>query len=58
LKTLKSDPKTGKIPVIVVTSKTLSGTERAELLGHAFEIVGKEKIAEANFEDMIKRAIG
>ena len=55
LRQLKAEPASKDIPVIVVTSHTLSGPERDELLIRASEIINKEKIAFTDFADIIER---
>jgi len=55
LKSLKSDSRTQKIPVVIVTSRTISQMERDALRQQTLEIVSKENVAETDFADIIKR---
>ena len=52
---LKADPATREIPVVIVTSRTLTRMERDELRPNVLEIVGKQDLAETDFADIIKR---
>jgi signal transduction histidine kinase/CheY-like chemotaxis protein len=57
LETLKCEPETREIPVVIYTSQTLDSAERARL-ADAMEIVPKEltrELAEARFADVLAR---
>ncbi len=46
------------IPVVIVSSQTLSESESAELLTRASEIVSKEKLLQTDFAGIIERTVG
>jgi CheY-like chemotaxis protein/anti-sigma regulatory factor (Ser/Thr protein kinase) len=56
LERLKKEPSTAEIPVVVVTSRVLTGSEREEIMQRAVEIVGKGNLEETDFDEVLRRA--
>jgi len=56
LERLKKEPATAEIPVVVVTSRVLTGSEREEIMQRAVEIVGKGNLEETDFDEVLRRA--
>jgi CheY-like chemotaxis protein len=54
---LKEDPATTDIPVIVLTSKTLSDDERRLLAPHALRIISKDTLARKDRTDDLREAL-
>jgi signal transduction histidine kinase/CheY-like chemotaxis protein len=54
---LKEDPATMDIPVVVLTSKTLSDDERRRLAPHAFRILSKQALADGVTADDLRAAL-
>jgi len=54
---LKEDPITMDIPVVVLTSKTLSDDERRRLAPHALRILSKQTLAEGETADDLRAAL-
>jgi CheY-like chemotaxis protein len=54
---LKEDPATTDIPVIVLTSKTLSDDERRLLAPHALRIISKDTLARTDRTDDLREAL-
>jgi CheY-like chemotaxis protein len=57
LRKLKDEPATVHIPVVIVTSRVLSGPERAELMERAFEVVNKAAIETGSIVKLLDRAL-
>jgi CheY-like chemotaxis protein len=57
LRELSKDPSTANIPVIVVTSRVLTETERAVLMQHAAAILSKASLDRTNIEQLLRDAI-
>ncbi|MEO8596375.1 MAG: ATP-binding protein [Candidatus Solibacter sp.] len=58
LRKLKSGGQSAGIPVVVVTSRVLTSTEREELLSRARDVVSKEKVGLTDFAAVMRRAAG
>jgi CheY-like chemotaxis protein len=56
LERLKKEPSTVEIPVVVVTSRVLTGPEREEIMQRAVEIVGKGNLEQTDFDEVLRRA--
>jgi len=56
LERLKKEPTTAEIPVVVVTSRVLTGPEREEIMQRAVEIVGKGNLEQTDFDEVLRRA--
>jgi CheY-like chemotaxis protein len=54
---LKQDPVTADIPVVVLTSKSLSSEERRMLAPHAARIVSKETLSRSDSADRLLEAL-
>jgi len=54
---LKEDPATMDIPVVVLTSKTLSDEERRRLAPHALRILSKQALADGVTADDLRAAL-
>ena len=54
---LKEDPVTADIPVVVLTSKILSGDEQRRLAPHAARIVSKETLSRSDSADHLLEAL-
>jgi signal transduction histidine kinase/CheY-like chemotaxis protein len=54
---LKDDPATAQIPIVVVTAKDLTRSDRERLNGHIHNIVGKAGFAQGRFIDEVQRAM-
>ncbi len=54
---LKGSPSTAHIPIVVVTAKDLSATDREQLNGHILEIVGKAEFNHGRFIGEVQRAL-
>jgi CheY-like chemotaxis protein len=54
---LKEDPATMDIPVVVLTSKTLSDEERRRLAPHALRILSKQALADGRAIDDLRAAL-
>ena len=54
---LKGDPMTADIPIIVLTSKTLSSDEQRLLAPHAARIVSKETLSQSDSADCLLEAL-
>jgi signal transduction histidine kinase/CheY-like chemotaxis protein len=57
LEELKRRPETMTIPVVVVTSRSLSGHERERLSGQCAALIGKGRLTEAVVEDAVRRIL-
>jgi signal transduction histidine kinase/CheY-like chemotaxis protein len=57
LEELKRRPETMTIPVVVVTSRSLSGQERERLTGQCAALIGKGTLNEAVAEDTVRRIL-
>jgi CheY-like chemotaxis protein len=55
LKKLKLEPAVANIPVIIVTSRILSDSERKELMEGAFAILSKEGLDSVDVEELLSR---
>ena len=55
--TLKADPHTANIPVIVVTAKQITAEDRAKLAGDVDLLIEKSQLNHGRFIDEVKRAI-
>lgn len=55
--TLKADPHTASIPVIVVTAKQITAEDRAKLADDVDLLIEKSKLNHGRFIDEVKRAI-
>ena len=54
---LKEDPLTADIPVVVLTSKSLSSEEQRMLAPHAARIVSKETLSRSDSADHLLEAL-
>jgi CheY-like chemotaxis protein len=54
---LKSQPATAQIPIIIVTAKDLSRSDRERLNGHIRDIVGKAEFNHGHFIGEVQRAL-
>ena len=54
---LRHDPRYQNLPVIVVTSKELSQSEKEELRRQTFEIVKKTELSEEKFKALLQRVL-
>jgi signal transduction histidine kinase/CheY-like chemotaxis protein/CHASE3 domain sensor protein len=54
---LKLDPRTAKIPIIIVTSKFLSPQEQQTLKGHVLAVLEKSEFNHGNFLSEVHRAL-
>ncbi len=54
---LQDRPHTARIPIVVVTSKDLSATDRQRLNGHVLNIVGKADFNHGRFIGEVQRAL-
>jgi CheY-like chemotaxis protein len=54
---LHETPDTASIPIVVVTSKQLSGEERARLNGYVASIMGKAGFDAGRFTAEVRRAM-
>ena len=57
LEELKRRPETMTIPVVIVTSRSLSGHERERLSGQCAALIGKGRLNEAVAEDAVRRIL-
>lgn len=57
LEKLKAEPAVAAVPVVIVTSRVLSASERNQLMQRAFAIVGKETLEQTDFAEMLRRAM-
>jgi signal transduction histidine kinase/ActR/RegA family two-component response regulator len=58
LSRLKNDPLTSKTPVVIITSKTLTSSEREELMAGANAVLSKEGLSQEELMAAIVRATG
>jgi len=56
LERLGDDPELAPIPVVISTSRTLSGPEKQRLSMKAFAILGKDQLEQTDFADLLRRA--
>ncbi len=54
---LKQEPAVANIPVVIVTSRVLSDTERKKLMEGAIAIVSKESLDKTDIGDLLSRAL-
>jgi signal transduction histidine kinase/DNA-binding response OmpR family regulator len=54
---LNGNPSTAHIPIVVVTAKDLSASDRQRLNGHILEIVGKAEFNQGRFIGEVQRAL-
>jgi CheY-like chemotaxis protein len=54
---LKGRPETASIPVVIVTSRTLSEYERQRLLEKSVEFIGKDNLNDAIIRDTVNRSL-
>jgi len=54
---LKGSPATAQIPIVVVTAKDLTSSDRERLNGHILEIVGKAEFNHGRFIGEVQRAL-
>ncbi|HEY4362024.1 MAG TPA: ATP-binding protein [Bryobacteraceae bacterium] len=57
LRELSRDASTANVPVIVVTSRVLTETERAVLMQHTVAIIDKAGLAQANMTQVVSNAL-
>jgi len=55
---LKRDPRTARIPVVMVTARQFSDEDRLQLEGHVLSVVGKGELREERFLGEVRRAFG
>ncbi len=56
LKKLRDQPATANTPVIIITSQTLSGAESELLLERAAVIIGKDRLEQTDFREVLRNA--
>ena len=54
---LKGNPSTARIPIVVVTAKDLTRSDRDRLNGHIQDIVGKAEFNHGRFIGEVQRAL-
>jgi signal transduction histidine kinase/CheY-like chemotaxis protein len=54
---LKKEPATANIPVVIVTSQILLGTEREELMRNAIAIIGKDSLDSTDITELFRRVL-
>ena len=57
VRALSADPKTARIPILVVTAKTVTSEDRAELNGFVTAIVEKDEFSHDRFAAEVRRAM-
>jgi CheY-like chemotaxis protein len=55
LDALRKDPRYQRLPVVIVTSKELSVSEKEQLKNQALEVVAKTEISEEKFKQLFRR---
>ncbi len=54
---LRIQPETAAIPVVIVTSRTLSAFERGRLSAQAIAIIGKENLNDIVIDEAVRRTL-
>ena len=57
LDALRTDPRYQHLPVVVITSKELSGAEKEELRRQTLEVVKKTELSEEKFKALLRRIL-
>jgi CheY-like chemotaxis protein len=55
---LKRDGKTAHIPIVVLTAKNLTETDRKQLNGHVLKVINKSHFNHGRFISEVRRALG
>jgi len=58
VETLKKQPETAGIPILVLTAKLLTAEERNQLNGHVTQVMEKSEFNHGNFISEVRRALG